>query len=56
MLQDVDRGKRTEIDHITGHIISLGMAHNIDMPLSEFVYYEVKNIEDQQIDRLGVVR
>lgn len=45
MLQDVDRGKRTEIDHITGHIIRLGKHHSLDLPLSEFVYYEVKNLE-----------
>jgi 2-dehydropantoate 2-reductase len=45
MLQDVDRGKRTEIDHITGYIIRLGKLHGLDLPLSEFVYYEIKNLE-----------
>jgi 2-dehydropantoate 2-reductase len=45
MLQDVDRGKRTEIDNITGHIIRVGKKYDLDLPLSEFVYYEVKNLE-----------
>lgn len=47
MLQDVDRGKRTEIDHITGYIIRLGKIHGLDLPLSSFVYYEVKNLETE---------
>ncbi|UCC93333.1 MAG: 2-dehydropantoate 2-reductase [Thermoplasmata archaeon] len=47
MLQDVDRGKRTEIDHITGYIIRLGKRHGLDLPLSEFIYYEVKNLETE---------
>lgn len=50
MLQDVDRGKRTEIDHITGYIIRLGMLHGLDLPFSEFVYYEVKNIETEGLE------
>jgi 2-dehydropantoate 2-reductase len=47
MLQDVDRGKRTEIDHITGHLIKTGKLHGLDLPLSEFVYYEVKHLEEE---------
>ncbi len=47
MLQDVDRGKRTEIDHITGHLIRVGKRHGLDLPLSEFVYYEVKQLEEE---------
>ena len=50
MLQDVDRGKRTEIDHITGYIIRLGKLHGLDLPFSEFVYYEVKNLESEGLE------
>jgi 2-dehydropantoate 2-reductase len=53
MLQDVDRGKRTEIDHITGHLIKVGKGHGLDLPLSEFIYYEIKNLEQQGLDREG---
>jgi 2-dehydropantoate 2-reductase len=45
MLQDIDRGKRTEIDSITGHIIRVGKQHGLELPLSEMVYYEVKLLE-----------
>lgn len=53
MLQDVDRGKRTEIDHITGYIISTGKRHGLDLPLSELLYYEVKHMEEQGLERRG---
>jgi len=53
MLQDVDRGKRTEIDNITGHMIRVGKLHGLDMPLSEFVYYEVKHLEEEGIQARG---
>jgi 2-dehydropantoate 2-reductase len=53
MLQDVDRGKRTEIDHITGYVIRLGKRHGLDLPLSEFVYYEVKNLEAAGLEERG---
>ncbi|MCJ2540332.1 MAG: hypothetical protein LN414_03560, partial [Candidatus Thermoplasmatota archaeon] len=50
MLQDLDWGKRTEIDHITGHIIRLGKLQGLDLPLSDFVYYEVKNLESEGME------
>ena len=45
MLQDIEHGRRTEIDSITGHIIKVGRAHGIEMPLSERVLREVKAAE-----------
>jgi len=45
MLQDVERGRRTEIDSITGHIIAVGRAHGVGLPLSERVLREVKAAE-----------
>jgi 2-dehydropantoate 2-reductase len=53
MLQDVDRGKRTEIDSITGHLIRSGTQHGLELPLSSFVYYEVKSLETEGIDHRG---
>ena len=50
MLQDLDWGKRTEIDHITGYIIQQGKLHGLDLPLSDFVYYEVKNLESEGME------
>ncbi len=53
MLQDVDREKRTEIDSITGHIIRSGTKLGLELSLSSFVYYEVKNLEAMGIDNRG---
>jgi 2-dehydropantoate 2-reductase len=53
MLQDVDRGKRTEIDSITGHIIRTGKQHGLDLPLSSFVFYEVKHLEEEGLSEGG---
>lgn len=53
MLQDVDRGKRTEIDSITGHIIRMGRRYDLELPLSAFVYYEVKQLESEGLERRG---
>jgi 2-dehydropantoate 2-reductase len=53
MLQDVDRGKATEIDHITGYIISAGKRHGLELPLSELLYYEVKHQEAEGLERRG---
>ncbi len=56
MLQDVDRGKRTEIDSITGHIIRVGKRHGLELPLSSFVYYEVKSLEAEGLEKRGDAR
>jgi 2-dehydropantoate 2-reductase len=53
MLQDVDRGKRTEIDSITGHLIKVGKRLGLELPLSSFVYYEVKHLETEGLERRG---
>jgi len=53
MLQDVDREKRTEIDSITGHIIRSGTKLGLELSLSSFVYYEVKDLEAKGLDKRG---
>lgn len=41
MLQDLDRGRRTEADAILGEILDLGRAHGVDMPETADVYEEI---------------
>ena len=45
MLQDVERGKRTEIDFINGAIVKLGKKLGIETPVNETLTALVKGIE-----------
>jgi len=45
MLQDIDRGRRTEVGSITGHIVRLGAAHGLPMGASRAALREVRRIE-----------
>ncbi len=42
MLQDVERGKRTEIDAINGALAAAGEAHGVDMPVNRALWSLVR--------------
>ncbi len=46
MLQDVLRGRRTEIEAINGYIVRQGIKHGIAVPANEMLYGMVKAAED----------
>ena len=46
MLQDVERGRRTEIDSICGEIVARGLRHNVDTPVNMTLRALVKGIEE----------
>lgn len=46
MLQDVERGRRTEIDSICGEIVARGMRHAVDTPANMTLRALVKGIEE----------
>jgi len=46
MLQDILRGKRTEIDFINGKIIELAQKKNIDVPANKLIYLLIKALEN----------
>lgn len=46
MFQDVQNGKRTEIDSITGEIVRLGEKNSIRTPINSMLLAMVKGIED----------
>ncbi len=48
MLQDIEGGKRTEIDSICGAIVKLGMEKNIPTPVNSSLMAVVKGIEASQ--------
>jgi 2-dehydropantoate 2-reductase len=48
MLQDVLKGKRTEIDAINGAIVNEGRKNGIETPINESLTYLVKGIESSR--------
>ena len=46
MLQDVQRGRMTEIDSINGYVIRLARKHGMKVPANETLYALVKSMED----------
>lgn len=46
MLQDLQRGRMTEIDSINGYVISLARKHGIKVPANETLYSLVKSMEE----------
>jgi 2-dehydropantoate 2-reductase len=50
MLQDIDRGKKTEIDSINGAIVEVGREHGVDTPINSSLVALVKGIEKAKVD------
>ena len=50
MLQDLQAGKRTEIDAITGEVIRLAKQFGIETPSSDAVYALVKALESKNLE------
>ncbi len=45
MLQDLDRGRRTEIDHISGRLLALGIRHGLDLPATRRIVERIHRRE-----------
>ncbi len=46
-LQDLDAGRHTEIDMLSGVVIRLGKKHSIATPFNEMMYHLIKAIEER---------
>ncbi len=44
-LQDIEKKSMTEIDNLTGSIVNLGQAHNIQVPYNNTIYNIIKAME-----------
>jgi len=53
MLQDIDRGKRTEIDYINGAVVELGRELSIPTPVNEALTALVKGKESLYLEGKG---
>ncbi|MFX0078119.1 MAG: ketopantoate reductase family protein [Candidatus Hermodarchaeota archaeon] len=49
MLQDIERGRKTEIDFLNGKIVELGKKHNIPTPVNECIAHLVRFKESVKI-------
>jgi 2-dehydropantoate 2-reductase len=47
MLQDIEKGSRTEIDSINGSVVRLGEKHGIPTPVNRVLVASIKGIEHQ---------
>jgi 2-dehydropantoate 2-reductase len=45
MLQDVEAGRQTEVDHLNGGIVRFGREHGVPTPLNEAIVALVKGVE-----------
>jgi 2-dehydropantoate 2-reductase len=45
MLQDIEKGKKTEVDYLNGVIVSLGKKHGIATPVNETITGIIKSLE-----------
>jgi 2-dehydropantoate 2-reductase len=49
MLQDVLKGKKTEIDSINGYIVHLARKHSLSVPVNETLYALIKALENGRL-------
>jgi 2-dehydropantoate 2-reductase len=45
MLQDIERGRRTEVDYLNGAVVSAAERLGIPVPMNEAIYSLVKGLE-----------
>lgn len=44
-LQDIQKGKQTEIDYLNGMVVKLGKEYNIETPVNEMIWRMIKYME-----------
>lgn len=48
MLQDIENGRKTEVEQLAGALIPLARKYNVPVPLNEFYYHAIKTLEEKQ--------
>ena len=46
MLMDISQNRKTEIDAILGYVLEKGKELGIALPLSQFLFYAIKGLEE----------
>jgi 2-dehydropantoate 2-reductase len=47
-LQDLERGKRTEAEHVIGYVVDLAAAHGVAVPKLALLYRVIRGVESAQ--------
>jgi 2-dehydropantoate 2-reductase len=48
MLQDVDAGRKTEVEMFAGRVITLGRKYNVPVPVNQMLFDKIRAIESKQ--------
>jgi 2-dehydropantoate 2-reductase len=48
MLQDVEAGRKTEVEMFAGRVIALGKQYDIPVPVNQMLFDKIKAIESQR--------
>jgi 2-dehydropantoate 2-reductase len=51
MLQDIERGRQTEIDAINGAIVNVGKKYGVDAPINDSLTILIKGLEQMRIEK-----
>ena len=50
-LQDLERGKRTEAEHVIGYVVDLAAAHGVAVPKLALLYRVIRGVEAAQLPK-----
>ncbi|MDI9569519.1 MAG: ketopantoate reductase family protein [Pseudomonadota bacterium] len=48
MLQDVEAGRKTEVEMLSGVVLALGRRHDVAVPVNESLYRQIREIEGKK--------
>ncbi len=48
MLQDVDAGRKTEVEMFAGRVITLGRQYNVPVPVNQMLFDKIREIESKR--------
>ena len=48
-LQDLERGRKTEAEHVIGHVVRLADAHGVAIPKLQLLFRVIQGVEATQM-------
>jgi 2-dehydropantoate 2-reductase len=51
MLQDIERGRQTEIDAINGAVVNVGKKYGVEAPINDMLTLFIKGLESRTIEK-----